>query len=69
MEWYTILLIALAVLVFLLPVAFVWFMCIGGIYHDIRRRRVASSNLVCSIDADCPPGYTCVNGRCLPQRA
>lgn len=24
-------------------------------------------NLVCSIDADCPTGYICMNGRCIPQ--
>lgn len=24
-------------------------------------------NLACSIDTDCPAGYTCVGGRCVPQ--
>ena len=24
-------------------------------------------NLVCSIDADCPEGYLCVGGKCVPQ--
>jgi hypothetical protein len=23
--------------------------------------------LVCSIDADCPEGYLCVGGKCVPQ--
>jgi len=23
----------------------------------------------CSIDADCPPGFVCVNGRCVPEQA
>ncbi len=22
----------------------------------------------CAIDTDCPPGFACVNGRCLPAR-
>jgi len=21
----------------------------------------------CSIDSDCPPGFACVSGRCMPQ--
>ena len=28
------------------------------------RRRIV--DLVCSIDSDCPPGYVCVSGRCIP---
>jgi len=24
-------------------------------------------DLVCKIDADCPEGYLCVNGQCIPQ--
>ncbi|MFC1948443.1 hypothetical protein ACFLXY_11060 [Chloroflexota bacterium] len=24
-------------------------------------------NLVCSIDADCPTGYICMDGQCIPQ--
>ena len=24
-------------------------------------------NLVCSVDADCPTGYVCINGQCIPQ--
>ena len=25
--------------------------------------------LVCSINADCPPGFLCLNGHCVPQKA
>ncbi len=25
--------------------------------------------LVCSIDADCPPGFVCANGYCVPAKA
>lgn len=28
---------------------------------------VSIDNLVCSIDADCPTGYICLNGQCVPQ--
>jgi len=31
-----------------------------------RESRLPSS-LVCRIDTDCPPGYICVAGRCVPQ--
>ncbi|MFC1948528.1 hypothetical protein ACFLXY_11495 [Chloroflexota bacterium] len=24
-------------------------------------------NLVCSIDTDCPEGYLCIGGKCIPQ--
>ncbi len=27
------------------------------------------ANLACSIDADCPAGFMCVNGRCVPEKA
>lgn len=33
--------------------------------RELARAKV--SNLVCSIDADCPPGYVCLNGCCVPQ--
>ena len=26
----------------------------------------APGALVCALDADCPPGYWCVGGRCVP---
>ncbi len=25
--------------------------------------------LACAINADCPPGFTCVNGYCVPEQA
>jgi hypothetical protein len=33
----------------------------------VRLKRVMSR--VCSIDADCPPGYHCIGGHCVPNRA
>jgi hypothetical protein len=29
------------------------------------RSGLLSGNLACSLDADCPPGYRCVGGRCV----
>ncbi|TET13391.1 MAG: hypothetical protein E3J81_08775 [Dehalococcoidia bacterium] len=40
-----------------------WF---GGIYRLIKVRR---KELVCTVDADCPPGYVCVNGTCVMTAA
>lgn len=41
---------------------------IVGLTTLLGRTRVAQTrvSLVCSIDADCPPGYKCVEGRCVP---
>jgi hypothetical protein len=69
MEWYVILALVLAAFVVLLPLVFIWFTCIGGICVDIKRRRKALLNVTCSVDTDCPTGYACVGGRCIPQNA
>ncbi len=40
-----------------------------GLYKlntGVRAKRVAFV-VKCSIDADCPLGYVCVEGRCLPE--
>ena len=29
--------------------------------------KVSVENLVCSVDADCPEGYLCIGGKCIPQ--
>jgi hypothetical protein len=26
-----------------------------------------SANLTCNIDGDCPPGYQCIGGSCIPE--
>lgn len=33
------------------------------------RCQLLGGNLVCNLDTDCPPGYACIDGRCLPARA
>ena len=32
----------------------------------VTRAGLLAGNLICSLDADCPPGYQCIGGRCLP---
>ena len=72
-----IILVVVAILV-LLPVAFIAYVNVGGSYRAIQyfsgARRVdkrvkISSRIACSIDADCPPGYVCANGHCVPSRS
>lgn len=46
----------------------------AGVALSQRRRQAnlvkqAFPDLVCSIDADCPSGYVCLNGRCVLQEA
>jgi|GEM_PF-1895044 len=67
MEWHTILALGSAAPFLLVPVAFVWFLNVGGLYQAIRQaqRKKVLPVLVCSVDADCPSGYICVNGNCM----
>ena len=67
MEWLIILLLAVAALVTLFPVFLAWYVCIGGTCLAVRERRVMS--MACFIDADCPPGFHCAGGHCVPNRA
>ena len=69
MEWSMILALSITVLIVLFPVALVWYICIGGICVALRGKRIAVLDLTCSVDADCPPGYLCENGHCVPQKA
>jgi Cys-rich repeat protein len=75
MEWGTILTFAIGLPVILFPLAFVWYLNIGGISAAIRERRAlkllekSPSSQSCAIDSDCPSGYVCINGRCVPEGA
>jgi hypothetical protein len=74
MEWGTILALATGGLIVLFPVAFIWYVNVGGILTASKSRGVvkkfkeAPSNLTCSIDNDCPQGFVCLNRRCVPAR-
>jgi hypothetical protein len=72
METGVIIVLVIGILIVLFPVAFIWYLNIGGILTSIRKRGAARqfeeapSYLTCSIDNDCPPGYKCLGGRCIP---
>ena len=78
MEWWVILVIVLGAPLMLLPVVLIWYLNIAGTVQLIRDRRYAAGarevastlaeTLFCRIDADCPPGYVCVDGRCVPAK-
>jgi hypothetical protein len=77
MEGSGLVIIALAAALVVIPVAFIWYINIGGSYRAIHywlgarktNKRVETSPSSCSIDADCPPGCVCVNGRCVASRS
>ena len=33
------------------------------------RVKLGITELLCAVNTDCPQGYICVNGRCLPEKA
>jgi hypothetical protein len=68
MGWQVILISVLALPFLLLPVAFTYYLQAGGLYQAIRRAQMKKvpPELACSTDADCPLGYVCVNGKCVP---
>ena len=35
----------------------------------IIRARLLSGDVICSINNDCPSGYQCIGGRCLPMHS
>jgi hypothetical protein len=75
MELGTIMTLIIVALIVLFQLAFVWYINIGSVLTAIKSWRVAKRskevplNLTCSVDTDCPTGYICVGGRCIPQRA
>ena len=52
------------ILVSLVPIAFLGYVNVGGIRKALRNRR--DNARVCSIDADCPEGFICRDGHCVP---
>ncbi|OGO24990.1 MAG: hypothetical protein A2144_10400 [Chloroflexi bacterium RBG_16_50_9] len=66
-----IIIIAIGTFLVLIPCALIWYINAGGIRAAIRDRkeliakRIAST-LLCTLDTDCPAGYICSEGRCLP---
>jgi hypothetical protein len=56
----------LALLIGCCTPALVW-AGVGSALFESRRKTREARTMVCRIDADCPPGFLCVNGRCMPQ--
>ena len=42
------------------------FAIVGGVVQA-ERAKLQTRELVCATDADCPPGYVCIGGSCLPR--
>jgi len=76
MQWQGIIALLLAIMV-LFPAAFVAYVNAGSFYTAIRYssgksragRREEIASYFCTIDTDCPPGYVCLNGHCVPQKS
>lgn len=55
----------------LYPLYLTW----GGLgiytYKSLKTAGAAKKGtpLACSVNADCPPGYMCLDGRCIPEQA
>ena len=50
----------------------IWVGAGSAMYESRKRAKLlkrALPNLVCSIDTDCPQGFICINGHCVPEKA
>ena len=50
----------------------IWVGAGSALYQSRKRAKLLEKALpapTCAIDADCPLGYVCVNGRCVPEGA
>jgi hypothetical protein len=74
MQFQGIIVIVVATLVALFPVFLISYLTCGGLYVVIKRRRKerllekAIPDVTCALDIDCPPGFICLEGRCIPQK-
>ena len=70
MEWTHFALLLVAAPFILLPAAFIWYLNIEGARCAMGKagaRKKALADTVCSIDKDCPPGFVCMGGHCVPS--
>ena len=64
MEWQGILALALTIPFMLFPAGLVLYLAIGCGYTILRK---GTKKLSCSVNTDCPEGYNCVDGQCIPS--
>ena len=77
MEGMSSIILAVLLALAVVPLAFILYVVVGGSYRAMQyflRPRKANGkkknrSSLCLVDADCPPGYICVNGRCVAQRS
>ena len=73
METGTIVALSIVTLVVFFPAALIWYINVGGVLGAVRGRVAARQpgkakrELACSVDNDCPPGFICLGGRCVPE--
>ena len=56
--------LVVSIIVVFFPVLLIWYLNIAGIY-SMMKGRVKEAE--CSTERDCPEGYVCVNGVCIPS--
>jgi len=77
MEVLDLIILAVAAILVLLPVAFIAYVNAGGSYRALQYflgamkadKRFKAPSGLCSIGDDCPPGYICLNGHCTASRS
>ena len=64
--------VLIALLVGCLSPVVIWVAGGMALYQSRKGKAVIKgtvpSMLSCSLDSDCPPGYACLNGLCVPDR-
>jgi len=64
--------VLLALLIVILAPLSIWAAAGSALYQHRKMKALAkskSATLSCSLDSDCPAGYVCLNGYCVPEQA
>jgi hypothetical protein len=41
----------------------------GSALYQSQKAKSKVKSLTCSLNSDCPPGYKCMNGYCIPEQS